>query len=106
MNGFHRRQTEREAPAETPQIGTRITFKKTRAAIHGKSIDRAMMTKTWSEGRQIDRFQSVVHAPAALHAAIRAGQADITDAGSVEAFDIVEADELRCEVLLAPAGAD
>jgi valyl-tRNA synthetase len=44
----------------------------------------------------------VVHAPAHLHDAISAGQADIADAGSVEAFDIVTADDLRCDVTLAP----
>ena len=44
----------------------------------------------------------VVHAPDQMQAAIRAGQADIADAGSVETFEIATADELRCEVTLAP----
>ena len=42
----------------------------------------------------------VVHAPESLHAAIRAGQADICDAGSVAQFEINTAAEFSCAITL------
>jgi valyl-tRNA synthetase len=42
----------------------------------------------------------VVHAPESLHAAIRAGQADICDAGSVAQFEIDTTAEFSCSITL------
>ncbi len=44
----------------------------------------------------------VVTAPAATQAAIEAGRADISDAGSIGAFEVVDGDKVRCEIVLAP----
>ena len=43
--------------------------------------------------------------PAALEA-LRAAESDLRDAGSVGAFDVAEAEQLRCDVVLAMAGGD
>ncbi|MCU1393811.1 MAG: valS, partial [Ilumatobacteraceae bacterium] len=44
----------------------------------------------------------LVTAPAAAHAAIEAGRSDISDAGSIQAFDIATGETVRCEIVLAP----
>jgi valyl-tRNA synthetase len=45
----------------------------------------------------------VVTAPAAQHAAITAGQADLADAGSIASMSFVDGDHMSCAVTLAPA---
>jgi valyl-tRNA synthetase len=44
----------------------------------------------------------VVTAPASMHAAIEAGRADLSDAGSIESVIVETGDELRCAIALAP----
>lgn len=44
----------------------------------------------------------VVTAPAAVHASIGAGEADLRDAGSITTVTIVDGDELACAITLAP----
>ena len=44
----------------------------------------------------------VVTAPAAMHAALSAGDDDLRDAGSIESITLVDGEQLSCAVTLAP----
>jgi valyl-tRNA synthetase len=63
-------------------------------------VRRAKTEAKQSQKAQVESL--VVTAPAALHAAITAGDADLRDAGSIAEVSIVEGDALSCVITLAP----
>jgi len=67
-------------------------------------VRRAKTEAKVSQRANVDRL--VVSAPTELHAAILAGQTDISDAGSILAFELETGSDLRCDVTLAPPSAD
>jgi len=67
-------------------------------------IRRAKTEAKVSQRASVERL--VISAPVELHLAITAGESDIIDAGSVLAFEIDTAPDLRCDVTLAPQSAE
>jgi valyl-tRNA synthetase len=63
-------------------------------------VRRAKTEAKQSQKAAVDML--VVTAPAALHAAVTAGGADLADAGSIAAMSLVDGDQMSCAVTLAP----
>jgi valyl-tRNA synthetase len=63
-------------------------------------VRRAKTEAKQSQKAAVDML--VVTAPAALHAAVTAGGADLADAGSIAAMLLVDGDQMSCAVTLAP----
>ncbi|MGH9133312.1 MAG: valine--tRNA ligase [Ilumatobacteraceae bacterium] len=69
----------------------------------GEILGEVRRAKT--EAKQSQRAEVAelrVTAPAAMHAAIEAGRADLADAGSIRAITVETGTQLRCEVALSP----
>ena len=66
-------------------------------------VRRAKTEAKVSQRAAVERV--VVHAPHDALAAVRAALPDVRDAGSVAEFDFVAAEQLSCDVTLAPVPA-
>ena len=67
-------------------------------------IRRAKTEAKVSQRASVERL--VISAPVELYLAIKAGTSDISDAGSVLAFELDTGPDLRCDIALAPQSAE
>ena len=67
-------------------------------------LARVRRTKTEAKvSQRAEVARLVVKLPAALHDSLRAGTADLLEAGSIAAIEVVDSDQFECTVALAAA---
>ena len=80
--------------------GTRRRTEPARANQYGR-VRRAKTEAKVSQRAAVSKL--VVTLPESLHAAFAAGRADLLEAGSIDAVDVVDGEPFDCEVQLSDA---